>query len=204
MTTVSKLWPGETFVCIGGGPSLTIDDVNAVRGLARVIAINDAYRLAPWADVLYAADRKWIEWFDGVPSFTGPKYSIESSDTVKRPDWQVLRNTGTLGLELDPSGLRTGINSGYQSLGLAYHLGAARVLLLGFDMQWKNGNSHWFGDHRDSQPSPYPQMIAAFDSIVQPLKDAGVEVVNCTPGSALKCFPSSTIQDELARLERVA
>jgi len=202
--TVPRLWPGETFVCIGSGPSLTQADVDAVRGLARVIVINRSYELALWGDVMYAADAKLWDWVKGAPEFHGLKYSLESSAPVMWPDVQILRNTGITGLELDPTGLRTGINSGYQSLGLAYHMGAAKILLLGFDMQWKGGLSHFHGDHPDSQPSPYPQMIAAFDTIVQPLTDVGVEVINCTPDSALKCFPMSTIQNELSRLERVA
>jgi hypothetical protein len=51
---VPKLWPGSTVVCLGTGPSLTAEDVEAVRGRAKVIAINNAHALAPWADVLYA------------------------------------------------------------------------------------------------------------------------------------------------------
>lgn len=204
MIVVPKLWPGETCVCIGGGPSLTAADVNAVRGLARVIAINDAYRLAPWADVLYACDRKWIDWHDGVPSFTGPKYSLESSDTTTRADWQVLKNTGTTGLELDPSGLRTGVNSGYQAINLAVHLGAARILLLGYDMSCDGTASHWFGEHPDAQPSPYPQMREHFATMVEPLRIAGVSVVNCSLRTALTAFPSVPLETELARLQERA
>lgn len=194
-------YDGKTFALIGGGPSLTQEDVDAVRGHARVIAINDAYRLAPWADVLYAADAKWIDWHGGVPSFAGPKYSIEGGhvQATTRPDWTVLRNTGLLGLETDPSGLRAGFNSGFQALNLAYHLGATRVLLLGYDMKvGVDGRDHWFGSHPDGILSPYLQMIAAFDSLVEPLKDAGVEVINCTPDSALKFFPNAHIHDALS------
>lgn len=205
MTRVERLWPGETVAILGGGPSLTRADVDALRGVCRVIAINKAYELAPWADVMYAADAKFWNWEHGAPAFTGPKYAIEASDPIMWPDVQVLRNTGVTGLELEPTGLRTGYNSGYQSVGLAYHFGAARILLLGFDLKvGANGLSHWHGDHPDRQPSPYGAMLEAFPSIAQPLKDAGVEVINCTPGSALKCFPMSTLRDELARVERAA
>jgi len=194
----------DTFVLIGSGPSLTVEDVEFVRGKARVIAINNAVELASDAFALYAADRKWIDRFDGVPSFKGLKYSIESHDTTTRHDWHVMRNTGFLGLETEANGLRTGFNSGFQSLNLAYHMGARRCLLLGYDMQVAaDGRDHFFGSHPDGAVSPYQQMIEAFASIVQPLKDAGVSVVNCTPGSALKCFPMARLQDVLA-LERAA
>ena len=201
MIPVQKLWDGQTVVCIGGGPSLTAADVNAVRGVARVIAINDAYRLAPWADVLYAADSRWIEWHDGVPSFTGPKYSIESRDTTKRKGWAALRNTGYLGLEIERTGLRAGFNGGFQAINLAVHLGARRIVLLGYDMAPNPiGPSHWFGEHPIPSPSPYPQMRDAFDSLVEPLAAIGVEVVNCSRRTALTAFTCATLESELARL----
>jgi hypothetical protein len=204
MITVPRLWPGETVVLLGGGPSLTADDVEAVRGHARVIAINDAYRLAPWADVLYAADRKWIDWHEGVPWFHGPKYSIDSQDPTTRSDWRVLRNTGFVGLELEPTGLRAGFNSGFQAINLAVHLGAARMLLLGYDLSpAPDGRTHWFGAHPDRQPSPYAAMIDAFPSLVEPLKALGVSVINCSRRTVLQTFPRAPLADVLS-LEHAA
>jgi hypothetical protein len=203
VNVVPRLWPGETVVCIGGGPSLTSADVDAVRGRARVIAINDAYRLAPWADVLYAADAAWVEWHDGVPSFDGPKYSIAGGivPATTRPDWQVLRNTGLVGLEPEPTGLRAGHNSGYQAINLAVHFGATRILLLGYDMGLSDeGRSHWFGDHPDHRLSPYAQMMAAFDTLVEPLQEIAVEVVNCSRRTALRVFPCLDLAEALAEV----
>ena len=191
----------DTFVILGGGPSLTVEDVEYVRDKARVICVNNSYTLAPWAFALYAADAHWIEWHDGAPSFKGMKFSIESHDTTTRPGWTALRNTGFEGLETEPKAIRTGFNGGYQAIGLAYHLGAKRVILLGFDMQSDaNGRCHWHPEHPDGKVSPYAQFIGAFDTIVQPLKSAGVEVINCTPGSALTCFPSMPLRDVFAEV----
>lgn len=206
MSAVPKRWPGETIVCLGGGPSLTVADVDAVQGRARVIAVNDAYKLAPWADVLYAADRRWIDWHQGVPTFTGLKYSIQANLSTMRLDWHVLRNTGFDGLELDPGALRTGFNSGYQAVNLAVHLGAARIILLGYDLCPDGMRTHWFGDHPQeiAVPSPYPQMREAFQTIVEPLKAAGVEVINCSRRTALTAFPCSTLEAVFAQSEQVA
>lgn len=49
----------DTIVCVASGESLTRADVNYCRGKARVLAINDNYRIAPWADWLYACDGRW-------------------------------------------------------------------------------------------------------------------------------------------------
>lgn len=188
----------QTWTLIGGGPSLILEDVEAVRARTRVLAINDAYRLAPWADVLYAADEKWWSWHQGVPSFSGPKYAIESSRPVTWPDVRVLRNTGPLGLETDPSGLRAGHNSGYQAINLAVHFGALRILLLGYDLApAADGRTHWFGDHPDRRVSPYPEMRAAFDTLVEPLAALGIEVVNCSRRTALHAFPCAPLEQML-------
>jgi hypothetical protein len=204
---VPKQWPGATVVLIGGGPSLTVADVELVEqqhriGAVRAIAINNAYVIAPWADVLYAADAQWWEWHGGVPSFTGPKYSIEGREQVRYPDVQILRNTGFTGLELDSSGLRAGFNSGYQAVNLAVHFGATRILLLGFDLSVDGAKSHWFGDHPVHRVSPYAQMIAAFETLPEPLSALGVSVVNCSRRTALTCFPCASIDDAL--MERAA
>jgi len=189
----------STIACIGGGPSLTQADVDLLRGRCFVIAINDAYKLAPWADVLYACDAKWWNWHAGAPSFTGPKYALEQRDPIDWPGVTLLKGTGVYGLEGDPSGLRTGHNSGYQALNLAVHLGARRVLLLGFDLGVDDdGRTHWFGDHPDRTPSPYDAMLNAFETLVSPLAELGVDVLNCSRRTALTTFPIVRLEDVLA------
>jgi hypothetical protein len=48
-------------VCVASGHSLTKEDVEYCKGKAKVYIVNDGYKLAPWADLLYAAhtDRDW-------------------------------------------------------------------------------------------------------------------------------------------------
>lgn len=202
MVVVPRSWPGQTVVCVATGPSLTAEDVASLRGRWPVIVINDAYRLAPWADALYAADVKWWRWHDGVPGFAGAKWSIEHSmwrgkDTLY-PDVQRLRNTGPSGLEHDPTGLKNGRNSGFQAINLAVHYGAARIVLLGYDMQPRHGQSHFFGEHPNNQKSPYDQFRRQFGTLVKPLRKVGIEVVNCTRASVLDCFPKRSLDALLA------
>ena len=74
---VPRLWPESTIAVIAAGPSLTVDDCEYVRGrVTATIAVNAAYKLAPWADVLYGCDGgKFWKWHKGVPSFHGLKYA---------------------------------------------------------------------------------------------------------------------------------
>lgn len=201
---VSRKWPDSTIVCIATGPSLTAADVDYCRGKAPVIVVNDGHRLAPWADALYATDCAWWLKHEGVKSFTGEKWSVEHT-TWNRcrdrwPDVQRLRNTGAHGLELDPSGIRHGRNSGYAAVNLAVHYGARRIVLLGYDMGHRPGQpSHFFGEHAGSlqQKSPYHQFLHAFSTLVAPMKAAGIDVINCTRETRLTCFPKQPLESIL-------
>ena len=82
--TVPALWGSdETAVCLGGGPSLAPQQVDTVRGKARVVAVNDAYRLAPWADVLYVCDHKWWGWHPAALDFAGEKVTYSKAAALR-------------------------------------------------------------------------------------------------------------------------
>jgi len=189
---VPCLWPGSTVVCLGTGPSLTQADVDRVRDRARVIAINDAYRLAPWADVLYGCDAKWWTWHKGVPTFPGLKYALQNG----AKHWkgvQIIGKTGGQGIEWKRTGIRTGNNSGYQAINLAIHLGATKILLLGYDMQ----GTHFFGRHRDGSAPPFEVCKRNFATMVPELAAHGITVLNCTRKTALTCFPRVPLEEAL-------
>jgi hypothetical protein len=190
---VPRVWPDSLIVCLGTGPSLTGADVTRVQG-QRVIAINNAYQLAPWADVLYACDAKWWRWHAGAPTFHGRKYMLQPA-CREYPEITALRNTGPTGLELDPSGLRTGHNSGYQAINLAVHLGARTIVLLGYDMQSPGRDAHFFGAHPDQSKPPFSRCLATFATLVEPLAARGIAVLNCTRQTALRCFPQPALDE---------
>lgn len=201
VTSVPRLWSGEAVVCLASGPSLTPEDVAYVRGKARVIAVNTTYKAALWADALYAADFPWWKAHNGAPDFLGMKWSIKQDYAKfdRFPDVRVLRNTGEFGLETDPAGLKTGKHSGAQAIGLAYHFGAARVLLLGYDCGASNGVPHWHGSHPfplRNQPH-YGYFLEGLEKMSAPLRAAGVEVINCSRQTAATCFPRAAVRDVL-------
>ena len=178
---VPALCPGGTAVCLASGPSLVQEDVDYCRGKATVIAVNDAWRLAPWADALIASDSAWWRFHQGVPDFHGLKFCLEPA--AASFGVQVLRNTGHDGVETaDPSGLRTGRNTGAAAVNLAVHFGASRILLLGYDMEAKDeAHSHFFGAHPQGLRggSPYALFRQMFATMVEPLRTLGVSVINC-------------------------
>jgi hypothetical protein len=187
-----------TVVCVASGPSLTAADVTFCRGKAFVLAIKDAIRLAPWADALYACDAKWWKKYGDGLDFAGPKYTLDHFAAR----WAtVLRNTGDSGLETDPTGLRTGKNSGYQAINLAVHLGATKIVLLGYDMSPDKADPkkhHWFGAHPWKTTPPYALFLPFFRTLVGPLKALGIPIVNASRRSALTCFPMASLAEALA------
>lgn len=100
-----------------------------------------------------------------------------------------------------------GNNSGFQAMNLAYHWGARRMLLLGFDCKAQAGKVHWFGDHPKplrTEPSAFKTWLASFEKLAKDLKADGVEVVNCSRETALTCFKRSTIDQALPCLAPTA
>lgn len=205
MPSVPRLFPDRTIVCLASGPSLTREDVEACRGIVPAVAVNDTYQWAPWADVLYACDARWWELHQGAQEFQGLKFALEKK-ADKWPGVTVLEHTGDRGLERDPSGVRTGKNSGYQAINVAVHLGAKRILLLGYDMAAQGKRTHFAG-HRPAPyhaSSPYPFFADMFGSMTADLKALGVDVVNCSRETALKCFPRRSLAKALATCEVLA
>ncbi len=196
----------KTVVCIATGPSLTLEDVDYCRGKATIVAVNDAHKLAPWADYLYSSDRYWWMYHHGVMDFAGRRRGIEHA--VGRSDARVLklgiktyRNTGCEGIETSPTGLRTcANNSGGAAVNLAVHLGAQRIILLGYDMGYGAGDQrHFFGNHPTglSNQHNFPSWRRAFKTMVEPLQLLGIHVVNCTPTTSLEAFPCRPLSEVL-------
>ena len=107
------------------------------------------------------------------------------------------------GIEFSPDGLR-GSNSGQLAINLAYHLGARRLILLGFDMKAPGHEERHFyktGDYPEgtlANLSTYAQVyVPTTDSVKEPLAGVGVQVLNATPGSALTAFEKVSLEDVL-------
>lgn len=198
--TVPRLWPGATVVCVGTGPSLTREDVDYCRDRAKVIAIKHAIEWAPWADAVYSCGSDRGQWWqrhgDELAAYRGLRYTLDPAASR----WaSVLKNTGFTGLETEPHGLRTGKNSGYQAINLAAHLGAARIVLLGYDMGTDvTGRDHFFGAHWHGSRPPFEAFRELFETLVEPLRELGIQIMNASRETSLTAFPCVSIEEALA------
>ena len=193
---IFPMWKGQTVFCIAGGASLTKQQVKYSKGY-RTIAINDAYKLAPHADILYACDAQWWRWHNGCPEFKGYKLQhdvAEKDDTsamaTPYPGIDIILSNGLTGFSSRTNRIRTGGNSGYQAIHIAMHLGAKQIILLGYDMHARGDKSHWFGEHPNGKQrdSRYDEWIPRFCHLQDAALDRGIEIINCTPDSDLNHF----------------
>ena len=185
------------------GPSVTATEVEKLKGKCHVIAVNDSYRLAPWADMLYAADHKWWKHHSYCPTFAKERWSSVSGpggwcQEATRYGLSLIKTRHAITLSFDPTVIHTGWNSAFQALNIAYLRGATRILLLGVDLNNRHG-SHWFGDHPPGlqRSSPYSTFKRAFTEAAPIMAETGVKVVNCSPTSALDCYPVMGVADAL-------
>lgn len=176
-------------VCLASGPSLTPEDIAMVKewrdadSSRYVIVVNTTFRAAPWADELYAMDRKWwnAHLAEVKSTFTGklstPLNGVHAAQHVTHDK---------------------GKNSGYGALALAILRGAKRIILLGYDAQHTDGKTHWHGDH--------PEGLGSAGSVARWPSDferaqrqyAGrVEIINASRQTALTCFQRMALEDAL-------
>ena len=182
----------ETTYIVGGGPSLKNFDWALLKN-KNCIAVNLAFRKIPNAKAIYFSDVRFWLWYSsellahGSTLYTGAK-SIPHPSVIK------YRFSGLKGLDTRPNKLKHGKSSGYAAINLAYHLGAKKIILLGFDL---NDCTHWHEEEYKirSKEKSIPIMLENFPFLVEPLKREGVEIINANPSSAIECFKKANIHD---------
>jgi len=197
---IPKEWVGQTAAVFGGGPSLTQADVDYVirRGWRRV-ACNNAYLLDPNAEVLCWSDQRWYNWnAKDIHRHKGP-YKIcwrPMRPTKGLTFMQLRHHNQPPGLSSDSSMIIAG-NTGQGAINIAYLFGAKRIVLLGFDMRMVSGQHNWHNLHKGAtSQNRYNGIFGpAITKAAVVLRQKGIEVLNTTKDSALKCFPYVPLRD---------
>ena len=143
-------------------------------------------------------DDQFYDWYEeDIRRFKGMKFT--HSWNKKRDDVTFAKNLGPLGLSDDfDDGLHHGGNSAYLALNLAYVMGGNPIYLLGIDMSYKSGKTHFpDGYPKDDKigEERFNHMIRAFNYTSEILKEKGVKVYNCSSISKLTCFEHYDIND---------
>lgn len=205
-------WKGKPCFVIGGGPSLEGFDWELLRG-KRTIGINRVYeKFDP--TIIFSMDTRFLRWvLEG-------KYGSKATDAFLRSKaykvWlctyncrlpkniyiiQVWENYSR-GFRAFPSTMCNGIghgnNSGYGALNLAACFGASPIYLLGFDMKYTNGKTHWHEGHPVPHKSDTVQRFMKYFQMAKiKTKEMGIEVINLNPESDLIYFPKKPFEEVL-------
>lgn len=191
----------KTAICIASGPSLTQDDVDYCRGKATVYVVKECRHLAPWADVLYAADTDWWDKFNGCPDFAARKITV-CADSAKKYGLECIKYRADLLWSNEQGRIATGGNSGFQVINIAALelikngiTGDERIILLGYDMGFRPGtDKHWWEkDHpRTSRESNYARWL---EHIAKAAPLVPLPVLNASRQSAIYSWPKVKLRE---------
>lgn len=208
-------WRGKRCFILGGGESLLNFDLHRLDN-ELTIGINRSFERYD-STILYGMDtsfyqnltnhiidkydrtadshQKWQK-FRGIKVFLCPLNDFSFDDSV-----YVIRRVGDEIVSKDLSvGIYGGNNSGFGAIMLAIALGANPVYLLGYDMQC-NGRTHWHSGYPKQAKLDFERKLTSYRVLIgkfaPKIDAAGVKVINCTSGSALKCFVTANIDEVL-------
>lgn len=192
----------KTAICIAGGPSLTQEDVNYCRGKGKVYVVKEGALIAPWADVLYAADTDW--WTQNEQRwkpFQGDKFTVSDRACMLYPELKHVKAKTQQKWSETPGEIATGGNSGFQIINLAeldQEFKPDQIILLGYDYGYDEHkeNKHWWDEKhpRHSRYSNYAQWVKRMRDAAPLIK---TPIINATPKTAIDCFPKKDLRSIL-------
>lgn len=193
----------STIVCVATGPTVTQRQVDIARTKGRLFVCNNAFMLAPDCELLYAVNPEWWgHYWPMVKDLPCEKWTTNPGAAEKFGlNWIAERNAR--GLSADPGYIHHGHGSGFSLVSLAHRAGARRIALLGYSLKYapdydgrsrKVGSSprHFFGEYPEAMRHwPSVQVMGGVHvelvDLYCSVREQGlVEVINCTPESALE------------------
>jgi len=196
-------WSALPAVIVAGGPSLSDEQLRHVEFRqefkhCHVIAVNNTFERAPFANACYFGDFTAIKHYFPKLRHMHTEWVTADGAAAERFKMTRLKPTDVTGLCRQRVHMNG--NSGAQAISVAACWGASRILLLGFDMKLgPNGEKHHFGDHPSNlvQAMLFDEWIGKLAIVASDAKALGIEIINCTPESALPHFPMADIREVL-------
>jgi hypothetical protein len=209
---ITSDFTGRTACLIATGPSLKPQQVEVAKskGFA-LFGCNNVWELTE-LDVLWATNGQWWDhyWSDKLKAYPAAKWTVNRAAAIKYGlNWTAER--AAQGLSTDPNYIHHGHGSGYSMLNLAYLMGASRIVLLGYDLKYapnydgkarQVGSSprHYFGEYAPAlhhwpsvhvKGGVHVELVSLYESVA---RQGLVEIINCSPDTALTCFPRVPIE----------
>ncbi len=203
--TIPPIWTDETVFIIGGGPSVNEAPLHLIYE-RRVIGVNSAFELGSWIDVCWFGDMRWFEWnAKKLRYFGGLKLTCANSAFPKGECWpgvhHVKRENKRGIWSRTPNKVYWNNNSGASAINLAYHLGAKKIVLIGFDMKMVNGEHNYHNSHKPHHTPKsniyQERFIPRFNVIKQDATRLGLQIINTSMNSALEVFDKVRLENAL-------
>ena len=147
---------------------------------------------------MFFGDCRWWEWHkEEMQKFAGIKTTTCDRHRGKM-GIKLLKRVTNEPLAKARDSLSWNKSSGAAAINLAVHLGAKRIILVGFDMQQVDGQSNYHNEHKtNSGRNVYKRFKSRMPLLAKALQERGISVINATPGSALNAFPIMTLEEAL-------
>jgi hypothetical protein len=234
---VPKIWDGGEVWILGGGPSL-IEQFNIPKEVVQqvldkkmspnayspylsaihkkhTIGVNVSYLMGDWIDIVFFGDNGFfLGNQENLASFPGLKVTCHPN--AGKQSWAkylARDNKYTKGISTNPQMVSWNGNSGGASINLAYHMGAKRIILVGFDMKLGEANmQHWHNAYNrlemlQTNPNfkalPFNRHLLGFTEIAKDAKKLGIEIINASPNSAINVFEKVSVSDLLSLKKEV-
>jgi len=205
----------QSALIICTGPSLTPEVIEQInKSKLKKFGVNNTYKVID-LDVFCACNDFYYDhyWEKGLKDckadmWTNSRRCAEQYgiNYIFTPE-----DNSIPGLSTDPSYVHRHHGSGPMMINIAYHYGIKRMLLVGWDMRYPGKvdrfnyteKRHFYGDDELSgQHFPQTGDNGEFTGLIRETcsikpEDYGIEIINCTPGSAMTCFKSAKIEDFL-------
>lgn len=139
-------------------------------------------------------DIKW--WEHHHKRVTAEKWTVNPL-AAKRFKLNLCPSEHGGGLSRKPGIIRAGTNSGFQAIGMAILWGAEKIILLGYDMQLTDGQTHWHGDHKETGNPRADRFKAWIHQLALLAKQGPPPIYNATRQTALDCFPTIELAEAL-------
>ena len=180
---------------LAGGPSVTAEVVRDVRAHnVRSVVINNSWLLMPDAECLFASDSNW--WLARNPriSPTLEEFPGERLHCMRFRDIEGVTF-------VTPHPIPAGSNSALQAARYEAKRGAELILLFGVDLR-DDQLVHHYGPHGNGLHNPsklhFRRARAAWEAYAnEPHRPT---IINCSPCSALTCFPKMTMEEALGHV----
>lgn len=169
-----------------------------------VIGINNAYMLGDWQDAVFFGDCAWynihrlkLAQFRNLKVTCCPRFENKGQGAMEGVKYLKKDSSHRHGITGNRSRVSWNSNSGAAAISLARHFGVRRIVLLGFDMNLgAGGASHWHRGHGNKR-QPFRKHLEGFPQIAEDAREMGIEILNCSPDSAIEVFPKVALKDVL-------